>query len=334
MSTTSTTTSTSSTASSTTSTTTTTIALTTTTTTVATVATRPARPLRLRGVAPGVSDSVVRLHVGLLGRRPSPAELRADVEQYRETGSFEGLVAAVLESGEYRARRPGDPPDDVFVTRLYADVLGRRPDPAGAASWQANLAGGMSRPAVAAAFVQSPEAVVRTRTAPPAPPPPPRGGSRRPGIAAPSGGVLAVGDSVMLGAADALRARIGRVDIDAAVSRQFSTGIEILRSRRDSGQLPGTVVFHLGTNGPIDGASCEALMDVLAGRRVLIVSLHVPRDWEAGNNAVLRDCAYRHRAGIADWTTLAGRPGLLAGDGYHLTGDGAAAYADLVASVL
>jgi hypothetical protein len=260
--------------------------------------------------------------------------LRADVDRYRETGSFEGLVAAVLGSGEYRARRPGDPPDDVFVARLYADVLGRRPDPPGAAAWQANLAGGMSRPAVAAAFVQSPEAVVRTRTAPPTPPTPSGGGSRRPAIAAPTGGVLAVGDSVMLGAADALRARIGGVDVDAAVSRQFGTGIDILRSRRDAGQLPGTVVVHLGTNGPIDGASCEALMNVLAGRRVLIVSLHVPRDWEAGNNAVLRDCAYRHGAGLADWSATAGRPGQLAGDGYHLTADGAQVYAGLVASLL
>ncbi len=291
-------------------------------------------PLGLPGVSPGVSDSVVRVHLGLLRRRPSRGELRAGVDRYRETGSFEALVGAVLASREYRARRPGEPPDDVFVVRLYADVLGRRPDPPGAAAWQANLAGGMSRPAVAAAFVQSPEAVVRTRTAPPEPPPPPRGGSRRPATAPPSGGVLAVGDSVMLGAADALRDRIGGVEVDAAVSRQFGTGIDILRSRRDSGQLPGTVVVHLGTNGGIGGESCEALMDVLAGRRVLIVTLHVPRSWEAGNNAVLRDCAYRHGAGIADWSAIAGRPGQLAGDGYHLTGDGARSYTDLVASVL
>jgi hypothetical protein len=285
-------------------------------------------------VPAGVSDSVVRLHLGLLGRRPTGAELRAGVERYRETGSFDGLVADVLASGEYQARRPGDPPDEVFVVRLYADVLGRRPDPAGAAGWRANLAGGMSRPAVAAAFVQSLEAVVRTRTAPPAPPPPPRGGSRRPRSAAPSGGVLAVGDSVMLGAADALRDRIGGVEVDAAVSRQFGTGIDILRSRRDAGQLPGTIVFHLGTNGSIGGEACEAVMDLLAGRRVLIVTLHVPRSWEAGNNAVLRDCAYRHGAGIADWWSVAGRPGVLAGDGYHLTATGAAAFADLVASLL
>jgi uncharacterized protein DUF4214 len=286
------------------------------------------------GVSRGVSDSVVRLHLGLLERRPSRAELERAVDRYRETGSFEGVVADVLSSTEYLARRSGDAPDDLFILRLYADVLGRAPDPAGADAWIANLAGGMSRPAVAAAFVQSSEAVVRTRTAPPEPPPPPRGGSRPPEVAAPSEGVVAVGDSVMLGAAEALRGSIAGVVVDAAVSRQFGTGVEILGSLRDSGQLSGTVVVHLGTNGSIGAETCDALMGVLAGRRVVLVTLHVPRSWEAGNNAVLRDCAVRHGAGIADWKSIAGRPGQLAGDGYHLTAAGAAVYANLVASVL
>ena len=276
----------------------------------------------------------MRLHLGLLGRPPSPTELRADVEQYRETGSFVGLTEAVLSSPEYLTRRAGDPSDEDFVQRLYADVLGRRPDPAGAASWITNLDQGMSRAAVAAEFVQSPEAVVHTGTAPPEPPPPPRGGSRAPSVRAPAGGILAVGDSVMLGASGALQQAIPGIGVDAAVSRQFTTGIDILRSVRDRGELPGTVVVHLGTNGPIDGASCDALTEVLAGRRVVLVTLHVPRSWEAGNNAVLRDCAFRHGAGIADWSSVAGAGGLLAGDGYHLNTEGAQAYAGLLASLL
>jgi Domain of unknown function (DUF4214) len=288
----------------------------------------------VKGVARGVSDSVVRLHLGLLGRPPSRAELATDVERYRETGSLIGLTEEVLSSAEYRVRRRGTPTDDVFVRRLYADVLGRPPDAEGAASWRANLDRGMSRVAVAAAFVQSPEAVIRTGTAEPEDPPPPRGGSREPSAAAPSGGVLAIGDSVMLGASGALHEAIPGIDVDAAVSRQFSTGVDILRSRRDSGQLPGTVVVHLGTNGTIGSDSCDSLMDALAGRRVMIVTLHVPRSWEAGNNAVLRDCAVRHGAGIADWASIAGGAGYLAGDGYHLNAEGATAYAGLIASLL
>ncbi len=294
----------------------------------------PPRPLRVNGVSRGVSDSVVRLHLGLLGRPPSLAELRADVEQYRETGSFVGLTEEVLSSPEYQVRRAGSPSDGVFVRRLYADVLGRRPDPAGAASWLTNLGEGMPRAAVTAEFVQSPEAVIHTGTAAPEQPPPPRGGSREPAVRAPAGGVLAVGDSVLLGASGALHEAIPGIDVDAAVSRQFSTGIDIVRSRLDSGQLPGTVVVHLGTNGTIGSELCDALMDVLAGRRVVLVTLHVPRSWEAGNNAVLRDCAFRHGAGIADWSSVAGSAGYLAGDGYHLNSEGAPAYAGVIASLL
>jgi Domain of unknown function (DUF4214) len=281
-----------------------------------------------------VSDSVVRLHLGLLQRPPSQAEVRAAVERYRETGSFEGLTTAMLTSDEYVARRRANASDRGFVRALYRDVLGRRPDSPGAESWLSNLSHGMSRPAVAAAFVQSAEAVIRTGTAAPEAPPPPRGGSRRPRTIAPSGGVLAIGDSVMLGAAGALGAAVHGVEVDAAVSRQYVTGVEILRSRRDAGQLPGTVVVHLGTNGTVGADSCDALMDVLAGRRVVLVTLHVPRSWEAGNNAMVRDCALRHGAGIADWASIADRPGQLAGDGYHLTADGAAVYANLVARLL
>jgi hypothetical protein len=317
-------------ATTTTTATTTTVAATTTTS----VDPPPPRPLLVRGVGRGVSDSVVRLHLGLLGRPPSPAELRADVEQYRETGNFVGLTEAMLSSPEYLARRTGLPSDEEFVRRLYADVLGRPPDPAGAASWLTNLGEGMSRAAVAAEFVQSPEAVLHTGTAAPEPPPPPRGGSRQPAVRAPAGGVLAVGDSVMLGASVALQQASPGISVDAAVSRQFATGIDILQAARDNGRLPGTVVVHLGTNGPIDGASCDALMDVLAGRRVVLVTLHVPRSWEAGNNAVLRDCAIRHGAGIADWSSVAAGADFLAGDGYHLNSEGAQAYAGLVDRVI
>jgi hypothetical protein len=325
---------------STTSTSTTSTTSTTTTTssppptTTPTPTTVALRPRAVSGVSKGVSDSVLRLHLGLLRRTPSSAELRAGVERYRETGSFEWLTATVLDSEEYRARHESDPPDDTFVHSLYADVLGREPDPEGAASWEANLAGGMSRAAVAAAFIQSPESVLRTGTAAPEPPPPPRGGSRPPAVAAPSGGVLALGDSVMLGAAGALGAVIGGVEVDAAVSRQFTTGLELLLARRDESRLPGTVVVHLGTNGSVAGETCDALMDVLAGRRVVLVTLHVPRSWETANNAILRDCALRHGAGIADWSAVADRPGHLAGDGYHIDPDGADAYARLIASVL
>ena len=151
--------------------------------------------------------------------------------------------------------------------------------------------------------------------------------------AATSGGVLAIGDSVMLGASDALSSAIGAITVDAVVSRQFSTGVEIIGSLAASGQLPGTVIVHLGTNGEIGSGDCEQMMSMLTGRRVVLVTLEVPRAWEDGNNAVIRSCAASHGATLADWGSVASGE-LLAGDGYHLTASGASVYGQLIASIL
>ena len=61
---------------------------------------------------------------------------------------------------------------------------------------------------------------------------------------------------------------------------------------------------------------CDELMDLLAGKRVVLVNVHVPRPWEAPNNDVLAACAARHGAVIVDWHTNATG---LAPDGYHLS---------------
>src|SRR5262249_7698525 len=60
--------------------------------------------------------------------------------------------------------------------------------------------------------------------------------------------VTAIGDSVMLGAVQALQVAIDGIVIDAAISRQTSTAIDILRSRSGSGELGDVVVVHMGNN--------------------------------------------------------------------------------------
>ena len=65
--------------------------------------------------------------------------------------------------------------------------------------------------------------------------------------------VLAIGDSVMLGAAQQLFDAINPVKpvwVDAAESRQFFVGVDDLQGYADRGELPNdVVVVHLGTNG-------------------------------------------------------------------------------------
>lgn len=70
-----------------------------------------------------------------------------------------GVRARILGSAELYRAAGGT--DASFVARLYQAVLGREPDPAGAAYWSGALTRGSSRAGVAAALLTSREAVAR-----------------------------------------------------------------------------------------------------------------------------------------------------------------------------
>jgi lysophospholipase L1-like esterase len=146
--------------------------------------------------------------------------------------------------------------------------------------------------------------------------------------------VFGIGDCVMLGGSQALSQAIDGIQIDAAVSRQTSTGIQILRARADAGVTEDVVIFHLGNNGPMTSAQIDDVMAALPGvPRVIFVTLTVPRSWEQPNNAIIADAVQRYpNAELADWhAASAGRFDLLWDDGIHLRPDGADAYAALLA---
>ena len=154
-----------------------------------------------------------------------------------------------------------------------------------------------------------------------------------------AGQVTAVGDSVMLDYQDPLKTAIPGINVDAAVSRQWSDGEGILQSLKSGGQLGGDVIVGLGTNGPITDSDFDNMMTILSGAsRVVFVNVHVDRPWQDPNNAVLASGATRYpNAVVADWATLAAQnPGWFGSDGTHLAidGPGAVALAQLVATTL
>ena len=157
---------------------------------------------------------------------------------------------------------------------------------------------------------------------PPAPPPAPR--------------LTAIGDSVMLGAAPALEAVIGRIGIDAATSRHVAPAIDLLGTYVSQGLLGDTVILHIGNNGAISKAHFSDIMAVLGDRTVLFVNLRVPRDWQDWNNSVLREGVAKHQnAYLVDWhSASAGKRGIFYPDGYHLNPEGATFYAETVAAHL
>jgi hypothetical protein len=150
----------------------------------------------------------------------------------------------------------------------------------------------------------------------------------------PAQSITAVGDSVMLAAAQDLVRLLGPLDLDAAVGRQAREAIDILRSRRDGGTLGSTVVVHIGHNGPVGVDQVEEMMGLLAEvPRVLLLNVNLPRPWEEANNVLFATAAARHsNVRLLDWAAATeGRAELFWEDEVHLSELGAAAYADVVA---
>ena len=163
--------------------------------------------------------------------------------------------------------------------------------------------------------------------------------------------LLGVGDSVMRGATEAIAAIPGwDVAVDAAGCRQptwrgdgcgavdIPSGVDALRTARAEGRLGGVVVVHLGNNGPMSAEEFDAVMAEVADQRlVLALTLHEPRSYEAGNNAVIAAAPERWpNLRVVDWHAAASAHPEWFGDGegIHLSDLGAAAMADLIAAHL
>ena len=152
-----------------------------------------------------------------------------------------------------------------------------------------------------------------------------------------AGHVTAVGDSVMLDYQTDLQQDVPGVDVQAAVSRQWSAGEEVLQQLRAEGQLGSVVVVALGTNGPITDADFDAMMSILAGAsRVVFVNIVVDKPWQDPNDQVLSSGVARYpNTVLANWYALESQnPDWVYSDGTHLPigGPGAQALAALIAS--
>jgi peptidoglycan/LPS O-acetylase OafA/YrhL len=169
--------------------------------------------------------------------------------------------------------------------------------------------------------------------------PPALSGATSPSASAPAASATyapttAIGDSVLVGAAQAMAARMGpALAVDASIGRQMIDADELVADLAARGQLGQVVLLHLGNNGPFTAEQIDAVFAAIGpDRTVLLVNVLVPRRWEGEVNAQLAGAAARHaNAVLIDWRSLVtSEPGLTREDGYHLTANGAERYADLV----
>lgn len=285
----------------------------------------------------GVEHSVARLHLGLTGAWPERVTFDDAVRRYLDGTPLATIADAALATPAV-PRVVRESTGDAFVTALYGNLRIEEPGLAGVDAWAARLAAGESPGTVAAAFTESPGVVARTRTAAPLPAPIPRR-------------LLAVGDSVLMGARDEVEATPGwDTTVDALGCRQptwrgdgcqavdIPSGVDALRSARANGLLGGVVVIHLGNNGPMSVEQFDQVMGEVADQRlVLALTLHEPRSYEAGNNAVITGAVERWpNLRVVDWHAVAqGHPEWFGdGEGIHVNRTGAQALADLIAEHL
>ena len=148
--------------------------------------------------------------------------------------------------------------------------------------------------------------------------------------------LVALGDSVMLGAAEELQAR--GFQVDALQSRQMQAFVPTMQALKDNGTFGSVVVIHLGTNGGFSQETLDAMLATVADVPVvLLLTGKADRGWIADNNAKLRAVPATHaNVTVVDWEVLSascqGR--CFYDDGIHLTQSGQNYYADVIGRVL
>jgi hypothetical protein len=152
----------------------------------------------------------------------------------------------------------------------------------------------------------------------------------RPAYFRPGTAPLALGDSVMLGAA--WRLTHAGFESDTLCGRSPRAGLDVLRRRRHRGTLPRIVVVALGSNAPMTSRDIGATLRVLGPRRKLMLVTSM-RHWRPVSSGPMRRAARKHprRVALIDWSRLARRhPGWLWGDGTHLRPSGLPGYTRLI----
>ena len=146
---------------------------------------------------------------------------------------------------------------------------------------------------------------------------------------------LAIGDSVMLGAANELSSR--GYTVDAKESRQLSQIVPVVKQLVENDLITDTpIIIHLGTNGAIDGGDFDDLLDTLSGfKNVLLMNVRANRSWTAGNNQLIAAADNRPNVIVIDWASKSFEcvGNCFAGDGIHLSSDGVQFYANMIREV-
>jgi peptidoglycan/LPS O-acetylase OafA/YrhL len=149
--------------------------------------------------------------------------------------------------------------------------------------------------------------------------------------------IVALGDSVMIGAAEKLAARLGpRFSLSAEVGRQADDFVTIAQRLKREGHAPEAMIVQMGNNGPLYSDEMEDLRKASSEvGELFLINDHAPVSWIGESNHALAEAArdWPHTT-LIDWAPVAASHENLLWDGIHLTPGGAGLYARLVSTAV
>jgi hypothetical protein len=104
----------------------------------------------------------------------------------------------------------------------------------------------------------------------------------------------------------------------------------------DDGTLPETVVIQVGTNAPLRQEELDAILDLLVGRTVVVLTVHADIAYIDANNELIRSLPERYpNVKVADWDALVDSGAFtMMPDGINLSEEGRALYVQLILEAL
>jgi peptidoglycan/LPS O-acetylase OafA/YrhL len=149
--------------------------------------------------------------------------------------------------------------------------------------------------------------------------------------------IIALGDSVMIGARDRLAARLGPgFSMSARVGRQADEFVAIVQRLRRQGHSPDALIIQMGNNGPLYGEQMEAIQRATSKvGHLFLINDQAPVSWvDESNNALAEAGRDWPHTSVIDWKSAAESGQGLLWDDIHLTPAGAAVYARLVSAAV
>ena len=142
--------------------------------------------------------------------------------------------------------------------------------------------------------------------------------------------LLAIGDSVMLGARTKMLSAFPNGEVDARENRSYYPAYYIIQDHLDRGLDFGPVVIGLGTNSPLDVPVCEEIVRLCGDRQVFWLT--TTNNWQFYNTEKIWNLSGEfENLTIIDWDTYSkDHPEYFYEDQIHLTEEGRQGYTDLV----